>query len=71
MQFHNSFWILRLAGACLLLLGIFAAASYAADYFLVAKQYDKMLPDGEIVTMWGFAEDLDSDLNTDDGEIPT
>jgi FtsP/CotA-like multicopper oxidase with cupredoxin domain len=33
-----------------------AAPAYAVDFFLIAKEFDKTLPDGT-VKMWGFAED--------------
>jgi len=48
------------------------------DVYLVAKQFTKSIdPDGtgplpaEVVTMWGFALDADSDLSTDGGEVAT
>lgn len=54
------------------LIGLLAApASEAADVYLVAKAFDKNLPDGTSLRMWGFAEDADGDLNTDDGEAAT
>jgi FtsP/CotA-like multicopper oxidase with cupredoxin domain len=55
----------------LMLAGLAASPSFAADVYLVAKEFTKTLPDGTDVTMWGYAEDLDQDLTTDGGEIPT
>lgn len=56
-------------------MGLFMTASathsYGADHYLVAKEFTKTMPDGEQVRMWGFARDLDSDLATDNGEVPT
>lgn len=42
---------------------VFSVSSYAADYYLCAKQENLAMPDGTLVPMWGFAED-------DDGVLP-
>ncbi len=62
---------LRPYALALILALLVASPSFAADVYLVAKEFTKTLPDGAAVTMWGFAEDLDSDLTTDGGETPT
>lgn len=59
----TGFLIAGIAG----LLGL-AATSFAADFYLVAKEFTKTMPDGQMITMWGFATDADSDLGTDGGE---
>ena len=46
----------------------FAGALDAAEFYLVAKAFRMAMPDGTNVTMWGYAEDADSDLGTDGGE---
>lgn len=48
-----------------------AVSSYAADIYLVVKAYEKTMPDGTVIPMWGFAADLDGDLGTDEGETPS
>jgi len=62
---------LRRLGLGLFLAGLLALPSYAADVYLVARETTKTLPDGAAVTVWGFAEDADNDLNTVGAEIPT
>jgi hypothetical protein len=54
-------------------LAMLAGYSFAqTNVYLVAREYQKALPGtAGTVTMWGFAEDADQDLSTDDGEIPT
>jgi VCBS repeat-containing protein len=41
-----------------------AAPAQAADYYLRAAPVDKAMPDGTVVTMWGFALDDDGDFAT-------
>lgn len=41
------------------------------DVYMVAKGFNKTLPDGTTVPMWGFALDADGNLATDGGETPT
>jgi FtsP/CotA-like multicopper oxidase with cupredoxin domain len=62
---------LRPCALALILTALAASTSFAADVYLVAKEFTKTLPDSTNVTMWGFADDLDGDLTTNDGEIPT
>jgi hypothetical protein len=44
-------------------LALAAGAAQAADFYLVAKTFDKTMPDGVVVPMWGFAADADVDGN--------
>ena len=46
-----------LAGA----LTLAASTAGAVDYYLAAKAYDKPLPDGTTVPMWGYVLDPDTD----------
>jgi FtsP/CotA-like multicopper oxidase with cupredoxin domain len=39
-------------------LALAAGPAISADYFLIAKEFDKTLPDSTVVKMWGFAEDV-------------
>ena len=39
-----------------------ATPALAVDYYLCAQQFTKPMPDGSNITMWGFAEDDDSNL---------
>jgi FtsP/CotA-like multicopper oxidase with cupredoxin domain len=39
-------------------LALAAAPAMSADYYLIAKEFNKTLPDGTEVKMWGFAEDV-------------
>ncbi len=41
-----------------------AAPAQAADYYLRAAPVDKTMPDGTVITMWGFALDDDGDFTT-------
>ncbi len=60
----------RLALAASIVLALTGSA-LAHDVFLVARQFDKMMPDGSTVKMWGFAVDADSNLATVGPEVPT
>lgn len=48
-----------------------ATPAPAADVYLVARQFDKTMPDSAVIPMWGFAVDADSDLATIGTEIPS
>jgi FtsP/CotA-like multicopper oxidase with cupredoxin domain len=48
-----------------------AAHSPASDVYFVARGFDKTMPDAAVVPMWGFAVDVDGDLSTIGGEVPT
>lgn len=64
----------RLGLLCLglMMIGFMAAPpSFAADVYLVARQFDKLMPDGTTVRMWGFASDADNNLNTIGTEAAT
>jgi FtsP/CotA-like multicopper oxidase with cupredoxin domain len=52
--------ILAIFTVQLLILALAVGPSYAADYYLRAEQTTKTMPDGEIITMWGFAPDVDN-----------
>ena len=39
-------------------LSLMAAPAFAVDFYLAAKAYQKSLPDGTSVPMWGFVEDV-------------
>lgn len=59
-------------GPFLCLLALFLSSpAFSADVFLQAKEFAKTMPDGAVIDMWGFATDLDGDLTTDNGEVPT
>lgn len=62
---------LRQAGLGLILSGMLAGPSFAADVYLVARQFAATMPGNVEVPMWGFAEDADSDFTTIDAEVPT
>lgn len=53
----NKYKCIRLLLLMLVATGILAAPSYAVDYYLIAKEVEVTMPDGEPVAMWGFAED--------------
>lgn len=55
----------------LILAAVTATPSFAADFYLVAKEVTKTMPDGANITMWGFTLDRDEDLNTDNNEQAT
>ena len=44
-------------------LALAAAPVYAIDYYLAAKAYDKALPDGSTVPMWGYVVDTGDGIN--------
>jgi FtsP/CotA-like multicopper oxidase with cupredoxin domain len=48
---------IRLLILMLVVSGMMAAPSFAKTYYLIAKPVDVSMPDGEIIPMWGFAED--------------
>jgi FtsP/CotA-like multicopper oxidase with cupredoxin domain len=50
--------------------GALAAPAAAQDVYLVARAYQQTMPDGAIVTMWGYARDLDGDFNTTEDQGP-
>jgi len=54
-------------GGLVLILAAMTAPALGAEFYLIAKPYTKTLPDGAVVTMWGFAEDV-APLGTDEGE---
>jgi hypothetical protein len=41
----------------------------AAEFYLRADTNDLTMPDGAIVTIWGFALDADGDFTTEDGTV--
>jgi hypothetical protein len=54
---------LKPAAAAVALLLAAGPAWALQDIYLAAKAFDKTLPDGSTVTMWGYAEDADTDGN--------
>lgn len=56
-----------LLGALSLIIAI-ASTCLAADVYLVAKEFMATMPDSTQIAMWGFAEDADGNLSTDNGE---
>ena len=48
-----------------------AGSSSALDRYFAAKEFQKQMADGTMVTMWGFAEDSNANLADDHGEVPT
>ncbi|OHB55678.1 MAG: hypothetical protein A2Y07_09035 [Planctomycetes bacterium GWF2_50_10] len=51
----------------LLALITFSSSALAIEYYLRADVTTKIMPDGAVITMWGFAKD--SAMNTDDGVV--
>ena len=41
------------------------SSCFAAVFYLRAEQFTKTMPDGEVVTMWGFAPDVDNNFIAD------
>ncbi len=58
-----------LAVAGILALPLFGREAAAAEYWLRADTTSMTMPGGESVSMWGYAEDLDSDFATVDGTV--
>jgi FtsP/CotA-like multicopper oxidase with cupredoxin domain len=44
-------------------------SAYAAEYWLRADTASLTMPDGTVIPMWGYAEDADQDLTTEDGNV--
>jgi len=51
------------AGLLLTALAPFGATAWAADFWLCAGETTQVMPDGAVVTMWGFAQDDNGDLS--------
>lgn len=60
-----------LAFAGVLATVLVTSPAWGVDEYLVARQFQKVMPDGSRITMWGFARDADNDLTTDGRELPT
>ncbi len=58
-----------LAVAGVLTLSFLGLEANAAEYFLRADTTTVTMPDGEVIHMWGYAEDADGDLSTEDGVV--
>ena len=50
---------LLMKGLLLSTLSVAAGSAGAVDVFLAAKTFDKTLPDGDVVPMWGYVEDTE------------
>jgi hypothetical protein len=59
--------ILQVVLLTALVIGLAAAPSFAVDYYLIAKEVVKTMPDGSAVTMWGYAQDAGACWNSGSG----
>lgn len=50
--------------------GALTAPAAAQDIYLVARPFTQTMPDGAVITMWGYAQDADGDFATTEDQGP-